>query len=203
MLRVLLLALTIAITFLNTSFASPNELAKARRSVVRIKNEERNLIKSFRKLSESEQEVLKRTKGNDSDGDGLADAIEVAAGANLCDADSDDDGIDDKDDSNERNGDSDGDGVSDGNEVETKGRIQSFDDPNLIVGSTTLKITANTIFFRGLSSKSDLQRDTCVEAESHKVGSDLLVQKIKKHTGSECGSGSSDDDSGDDDKRSR
>jgi hypothetical protein len=199
MLRTLVLTLIIAITSINASFASPSELGKAKSAIKRIRSEESKLTKSFRKLSETERAKLKSTtRGVDSDGDGLPDVIEAAIGSNRCDADTDDDGLDDNGDSDERDSDGDDDGVPDGNEVETKGLIQSFNDPVLVVGSTTLTITASTVFFRGLSSKADLQASTCVEAESHKVGADLLVQKIKKHTGTECGAGSGGDDRGDD-----
>jgi hypothetical protein len=207
MLRVLLLTLLIPITTCSTAFASPNDLGKARRSIELIKREERSLTRTIKRLSGTEREKLKSTtKGLDSDGDRVPDLIEGAIGSNRCDADSDDDGVDDNTDPNERNGDSDDDGVSDGNEVETKGRIQSFRDPILVVGTTTLTITDSTVFFRGLSSKDDLQVNTCVEAESHKIGLALVVQKIKRHTGAECSSGGDaggDDSSGDDDKGRR
>jgi len=194
MVRILCLLVLLAVSAITSANAAPSDLNKAKRALAQIKSGERDLARSAKRLSETERERLKRnTRGTDSDGDGLADVLEVPLGANRCDADSDDDGLDDNEDSDEDNGDSDGDGVSDANEVETKGLIRSFNDPLLVVGTTTLKITATTVFFRGLMSKADLQPNTCVEAEGHRVGSDILVQKIKKHTGAECGSGSDDD----------
>jgi hypothetical protein len=185
----LILTCLFLLAALQSAYAGPRDLKNAQNAVSKIKQEERKLAASIKKLSDLERARLKRsTRGLDSDGDGLADILEPSVGGNRCDADSDDDGVDDDEDSDEDKSDSDDDGVPDGMEVETKGRIKSFNDPELVVGTTTLKITSSTVFFRGLSSKSDLLAGVCVEAEGRRVGSDILVNKIKKHTGAECGS---------------
>jgi hypothetical protein len=176
--------------------ASPTEFAKARRSLTQIKIAEKTLAQSIKKMTEAERIKLKRvTRGLDSDGDGLADVLEPSLGANRCDADSDDDGLDDDNDVGEDDSDSDDDGVPDGTEVETKGLVQSFNDPELVVGSTKLQITSTTVFFRGLTSKADLTPGVCVEAEGRRVGTVVLVDKIKRHRGPACGNdGGGDDD---------
>jgi hypothetical protein len=191
----LLLTICVFLAGFNLAYASPSEVRQIKNSVTRIKQEERKITSSFKKLSARERDNLKKTtRGLDSDGDGLADTLEPALGSNRCDADSDDDGLDDDQDQNENEKDSNDNGVPDGSEVETKGRIASFNDPILVIGTTTLKITAATVFFRGLSSKSDLVAGTCVEAEGRRNGSEILVDKIKKKRDSDCGGSGSGDD---------
>jgi len=149
-------------------------------------------------MTKTERRRFKRAvRGLDSDRDGVADVLEPSLGANRCDADSDDDGLDDNSDGDEdrSDGGTDGGGSDDGVEVETRGLIQSFNDPDLVVGSTRLQITTTTVFFRGLTSKADLLPGVCVEAEGRRVGSTSLVDKIKKHRGPACGNdGGGDDD---------
>lgn len=181
MVRILFVLALLAASNLSSAYAAPRDVIKAKRAVAQIKIGERALTEAASKLTTAERRLIKRsTRGTDSDGDGLADVLEPSLGANRCDADSDDDGLDDSEDLDEDNGDSDDDGVSDGDEFEVKGRIVSFTDPVLVIGTTTVKITVNTVFFRGLSSKADLLVNLCVKAEGHRVGADILVDKIKK-----------------------
>jgi hypothetical protein len=172
-----------------SAIAAPADVKKAKRAISDIKKSEKLLTQSMKKLSNDERRALKRsTRGTDSDGDGVADILEDSLGAKKCDADTDDDGVDDNQDLDEDKADSDDDGVPDGMEVETKGRISSFNDPILVIGSTTLKITSSTVFFRGLTSKADLMAGTCVEAEGRRSGGELLVDKIKRQKDSDCSS---------------
>jgi hypothetical protein len=191
----LMLAVVCALVCLNSASATPSDLSKAKRAVAQIKRSEQDLKRSIQKMSDAERTKFKRgTRGLDSDGDGLADVLEPVLGANRCDSDSDDDGLDDDDDLDEDSGDSDDDGVPDGSEVEAKGLIQSFNDPVLVVGTSTLQITVSTVFFRGLASKADLVAGVCVEAEGRRVGGLLLVDKIKRHRGPACGNDGGGDD---------
>jgi hypothetical protein len=183
----LFLSILLALVIISPAFSAPADLKKAKRLITEIKKSERSLSQSIKKLSNDERRALKRsTRGTDSDGDGVADILEDSLGAKKCDADTDDDGVDDNDDFDEDKADSDDDGVPDGMEVETKGRIASFNDPALVIGSATLKITASTVFFRGLSSKADLIAGTCVEAEGRRAGSEIIVDKIKRQKDSDC-----------------
>lgn len=186
----LFIALSLLFVAVQAAYAGPNDFGKARRALESIKKGERDLSSALKKLTSSERARLKRTtRGLDSDKDGLPDVLEPSLGAGRCDADSDDDGLDDGDDSDEDNSDGGGGGIDDGETVETKGVITSFNDPQLVIGTTRLEISPGTIFFRGLSSKADLVQGVCVEAESSRVGTTLVVDKIKKHRGSACGGG--------------
>jgi hypothetical protein len=188
----LILSLLVSLTTLFSAYAAPSDVKRAQRAISDIKRSEKSLAQTIKKLSKDEKRALKRsTRGTDSDGDGVADILEDSLGAKKCDSDTDDDGVDDNNDADEDKADSDDDGVPDGMEVEAKGRIVSFNDPVLVIGSTTLNITATTVFFRGLTSKADLMAGTCVEAEGRRSGAEILVDKIKRQKDSEC-SGSDD-----------
>jgi hypothetical protein len=181
------LTIFLCLATLASATASPNEVRRAKRAIADIKRSEKALAQSVKKLSQDEKKSLKSlTRGVDSDGDGLADVLEEAVGSNRCSADSDNDGLDDNEDLDEDNNDSDRDGVPDGMEIKSKGRVVSFNDPILVVDSATLQITATTIFFRGVASKADLVAGLCVEAESHRVDTLILVDKIKRLKDSEC-----------------
>jgi hypothetical protein len=187
-----ILSLLISLATLVSAYATPSDVNRAKRAISDIMRSEKSLAQAVKKLSQDERKALKRsTRGTDSDGDGVADILENSLGAKKCDADTDDDGVDDNDDIDEDKADSDDDGVPDGMEVETKGRISSFNDPVLVVGATTLKITPSTVFFRGLTSKADLIAGTCIEAEGRRSGAEILVDKIKRKKDSGC-SGSDD-----------
>lgn len=191
----LLLALCCVLVCLHSASAGPSDLAKAKRAVAQIKRAEQELRRSVERMSEADRSKLKRgTRGLDSDGDGLADVLEPVLGANRCDSDSDDDGLDDDNDFDEDRSDSDGDEAPDGSEMEIKGLVRSFNDPELFIGSTILQITTSTVFFRGLASKAELVPGICVEAEGRRVGSANIVDKIKRHRGPACGSGRGGDD---------
>jgi hypothetical protein len=186
-----IMAILLASTF--NAWASPTDLAKARRTLASITKAEKDLLRTAKKLTPAERAKLKSSRGKDSDGDSVSDVVEGAIGSNRCDADSDDDGLDDSDDRDEDSSDSDGDGYSDGLEVEAKGQVTSFNDPILVVAGKTFEVTPSTIFFRGLTSKDDLTTGTCIEVEGHKVGDGVVADKIKREKDSGCGSGSDDD----------
>jgi hypothetical protein len=170
--------------------AGPSDLNRAKRSLVQIKKAERGLSLSMKKLTAAERSKLKRsTRGLDSDGDGIADVLEPYLGASRCDADSDDDGIDDDDDLDEDGEDNDSDGTSDGAEAEIKGRIEAFNDPVVTIGSATGQITSATRFYRGLSSKSDLVLGTCVEARGRRDSGAFIIEEIKRERSHDCGDG--------------
>lgn len=191
----LALLLSVVILLISSAWATPADVKRAKRAIADIKKSEQELSRSVKKLTQLERKNLKgATRGVDSDGDGLADVLEGVLGSKRCDADSDDDGVDDNTDIDEDNSDSDGDGVPDGMEVETKGKIVSFNDPVLVIGTTSLNITSTTVFFRGLTSKADLTAGICVEAEGRRSGGTILVDKIKRQKDSDCGSSSGNDD---------
>jgi hypothetical protein len=181
----LIVAFIIATTV--QAWASPSDLAKAKRSLASIAKAEKELARTTKRLTAAERANLKRSRGKDSDGDSVNDVVEGAIGSNRCDADSDDDGLDDSDDSDEDSSDSDGDGYNDSLEVEAKGRITSFNDPILVVSGKTFEVTSSTVFFRGLSSKADLVSGVCIEAEGHKVGTTVVADKIKRESSMDCG----------------
>ncbi|MFO0416298.1 MAG: DUF5666 domain-containing protein [Pseudomonadota bacterium] len=192
MLRLTIIIAVLIFSSLN-AWASPSDLAKARRTLTSIAKAEKDLIRTAKKLTPAERAKLKASRGKDSDGDTVNDVVEGAIGSNRCDADSDDDGLDDSDDSDEDSSDSDGDGYGDALEVEAKGKVTSFNDPVLVVAGKTFQVTSSTIFFRGLTSKADLTAGTCIEVEGHKVGAGVVADKIKRENDSGCGSGSGDD----------
>ena len=116
----------------------------------------------------------------------MSDIFEHARGSNACDADSDDDGVNDREDGYERDDDKQGD-------LEAKGSITSFNDPTLIVGGKTFTVTDGTTFRRGLSSKSDLKAGTCIKVEGYVDASNVnIAQKIEGS--SSCGGDDSNDD---------
>lgn len=154
-----------------------------------LRKSEVKLAKSIASLSATDREKLKAalaSLGVDTDKDGVSDIFEKARGSNICDTDSDDDGVDDRDDGYEDN---------DGRlgEVESKGSVTSFTDPTLVVGGKTFTVTATTAFRRGVSSKADLVTGACIKVEGYTDASNInIATKIEKYD--RCGGSNGGDD---------
>lgn len=136
----------------------------------------------------------------DSDTDGVPDLLEPRSG-NVCDRDSDDDGLDDGDEysngSNPLKRDSDGDGVADGedddsngdgqsdsSEVEFKGILQAGSDPfSGTVGTITFRVDGDTLFRKGSVINGLNLADfigLCVEVEGERRGATITADKVKE-----------------------
>lgn len=195
----LVATILLSLCTLSVAYAAPEDFAKAKRALGQIKRGEKALQRAAKRLTANEKERLKQqARGDDSDSDGLENRLEKAFGSDLCNEDTDGDGVNDRDDRDEDNYDSDGDGVPDGLEVEVEGRITSFNAPILTVASTSGQITATTVFYRGLTSQADLIPGLCIEAEGRRDGVTFIIEKVKRKKDSSCGRGSNDDDSDDD-----
>ncbi len=173
------------------------EAAPSYRSTVssakNLRKSEVKLAKAIAGLSVADREKLKTalaSLGVDSDADGVSDIFERARGSNICDNDSDDDGVRDDDDGYENDDNKRG-------EVEVRGAVTSFEDPSLVVGSKTFTVTATTLFRRGVSSKADLVEGACIKVEGFIDASNLnIARKIEAST--RCAGSGRDDDSNDD-----
>jgi hypothetical protein len=158
-------------------------------SAKNLRKSEVKLAKSIASLSATDREKLKAalaSLGVDTDKDGVSDIFEKARGSNICDTDSDDDGVDDRDDGYEDN---------DGRlgEVESKGSVTSFTDPTLVVGGKTFTVTATTAFRRGVSSKADLVTGACIKVEGYTDASNInIATKVEKYD--RCGGRNGGDD---------
>lgn len=178
-------------------FAVNAEAAPSYRSTVsaakNLRKSELKLAKAVASLSPADREKLKKalaSLGVDSDADGVSDLFERTRGSNVCDADSDDDGINDREDGYERDDDKQG-------EVEVRGTVTSFEDPSLVVGGKTFTVTDTTRFRRGVSSKDGLVAGKCIKVEGFVDASNANIATTIEGSG-RCG-GDSDDDGGRDD----
>ena len=161
-------------------------------SAKNLRKSEVKLAKAIAGLSVADREKLKTalaSLGVDSDADGVSDIFERARGSNICDNDSDDDGVRDDDgyehDDNKRG------------EVEVRGAVTSFEDPSLVVGGKTFTVTATTLFRRGVLSKADLVEGACIKVEGFIDASNLnIARKIEAST--RCAGSGGSDDSNDD-----
>jgi hypothetical protein len=184
-----LLTALLAITF----FAATAQAAPSYRSTVssakNLRKSELKLAKAIAGLSAADRAKLKGALakiGVDSDLDGVSDIFERARGSNVCDADSDDDGLDDREDGYEGDDDKRG-------EVEAKGSITAFNDPTLTVAGKSFTVTGTTLFRRGVSSKVDLVAGTCIKVEGYIDASNVnIAQKIEGS--SRCGGDDNNDD---------
>jgi hypothetical protein len=159
-------------------------LNAVQKEVVNISRAEKRLARKLSYLNQSERIRIKsRRAGVDSDSDGVSDIVEGALGSNRCDSDSDDDGFDDKSDSNEDSPGSD-DGLA---EFEVKGFIESFSDPVLKVNGATYTVSASAQFVGVGFSREDLQAGACVELKGLKRESGNTVTRLKQDN--DCGSG--------------
>ena len=188
-----LLTALVALVF----FAVNAEAAPSYRSTLssakNLRKSELKLAKAVANLSSADREKLKRALsalGVDSDADGVSDLFERTRGSNVCDADSDDDGINDREDGYERDDDKQG-------EVEVRGAVTSFEDPSLVVGDKTFTVTDTTRFRRGVSSKADLVAGKCIKVEGYVDASNANIA-TKIEASSRCSGGSGDDNSNDD-----
>jgi hypothetical protein len=192
-----LLAIIFALSCLIHPAAASPRAAAAKRLALKIQKDQTDLAKQMKRLSVNERKSLKRAlkRGTDSDGDGVNDIVEGAIGSNRCDADSDDDGYDDSEDGAENDDSSSGDDSSDDNgdsgdgsssEVEVKGRITSFDDPNLVVRGKTFIVNQSTVFRGSNFNKGDLETELCVEVKGRKSGDALIAVRIKRESPNEC-----------------
>jgi hypothetical protein len=184
--KVLALVVALVLAYSSPAIAGPRYSA-AKKEAQQIQRAERTLAKRIERLSEADRKRLKAAfKSTDSDADGVSDIIEGAIGSNRCDADSDDDGFSDSDDYNEDTPGTDDDspGSDDSNpgssEFETKGIIASFNDPSLVIGSTTYTLTAATVFIGSGFTKEDLRAGMCIEVKGLRSGSDRDVTRIKR-----------------------
>lgn len=157
-----------------------------------LRKSELRLAKAIATLSPADREKLKTalsSLGLDSDADGVSDIFERARGSNVCDTDSDDDGVDDRDDGYEEDEDKQ-------DEVEAKGMIASFEDPILVIGEKGFTVTDRTRFRKGISSKADLTEGACVKVEGYTDPSNVsFATKIERS--SKCSKPSDDDDQDD------
>jgi hypothetical protein len=152
-------------------------LNDVQREVVNISRAEKRLARKLSSLNPSERIRVKAKKvGVDSDSDGVSDIVEGAIGSNRCDSDSDDDGFDDKSDSNEDSPGSD-DGLA---EFEVKGFIESFSDPVIQVNGATYTVSSSAQFVGVGFSKEDLQAGACVELKGLKRESGNTVTRLKQ-----------------------
>lgn len=73
-------------------------------------------------------ELLAITKTGDIDGDGVTNSEEARDGTKIADDDSDDDGLDDGDDSHPKDADSDDNGIKDGNDDDDDDSVANEDE---------------------------------------------------------------------------
>ena len=189
--RFILASLFLILPICNSEAAPENKYKAALTSAKSLNRSEAGFKKKIAALNTADRDKLKKATaklGEDSDQDGVSDIFESARGSNKCDSDSDDDGVSDDEDKYE----DDEDRVT---EVKAKGRVVSFNDPNLVVGAKTFAVTDSTAFRKGLSSKADLEQDVCIEVEGYSDASNSNV--ASKIQGSrDC---AKEDDSGSDD----
>lgn len=187
--------LVLGLCLLLTSTANAAPSYKSTLSAAKtLRKSEVKLAKSIAALSAADREKLKTALaalGVDTDKDGVSDLFEKAQGSNICDNDSDDDGVDDKNDGYENDQNKLG-------EVEAKGAVTSFEDPTLIVGGKTFTVTATTSFRKGVSSKTDLVTGACIKVEGYTDTSNInIATKVEKYDRCSGGSGGDDDKNND------
>ncbi|RME60050.1 MAG: hypothetical protein D6780_04110, partial [Candidatus Dadabacteria bacterium] len=162
--------ITLLLSLMLLFFLPTSALAKKKDKVAALAKKLARLeLKLKRKLAKKKAKIKKASqvllnKGlSDSDGDGLPDAVEGAAGGDACKADSDGDGVSDGDEV-EHGGDVSDD--SDGEEIE--GIIESISDDSITVNSTTFVITSDTELIdeeKNSLEISDFSAGDCVEVE--------------------------------------
>jgi hypothetical protein len=187
-----LLASLVALVFFAVSAEAAPSYRATSSMAKNLRRSEIRLAKAIAGLKATDREKLKKAisaLGVDSDTDGVSDIFERARGSNVCDDDSDDDGIEDSEDGYEEDDDKQ-------DEMEGLGQITSFDDPILVLGGRSITVTDRTRFRKGISSKEDLTEGRCIKIEGY-IDPDNVPFATKIEGSSKC-AGSPDDD-GDDD----
>ncbi len=170
------LSLCLGVLIASPAHAGP-QLKKARSEALAVLRAEQRLAKAVARLSFAEKRALKkgRALGKDSDKDGIPDIVEGAIGSGRCDVDSDDDGVSDDSDEQEKTPGSVGGATS----FELKGLVQSFADPVVTIGGVSYTLASNASFGNKGFSKSDILPGVCVEVEGFKSDEVSTVTKIK------------------------
>lgn len=180
--QILVLCCGLSVVGMTPAEARPR-VSDVQREVVKINRAEKRLASKLSKLTAAERVRVKaKVVGIDSDGDGVSDILERGLGSNRCDRDSDDDGFDDKSDSNEDTAGSD-DGLA---EFEVKGLVDSISGLLVRVNGADYSLT-NTTVFRGVGfSVDDLGVGVCVELKGLSRSSGKTVTRVKRENS--CGS---------------
>lgn len=178
-----LISLIVSLAILELAVATPKGYQEALREAKRLQRTLKYFKSTLKKLKNSDKAKVKnKFRGQDSDNDGIADAIELALGTELCATDSDGDGIDDGYDDHENDHDNNNDGQpdgEDGQEFEVKGEVESFTDPLLIVRGREFTLTRRTEFRGRGFNREDLQSGLCVEVAGKIEGELSLVDLVK------------------------
>lgn len=178
-----------------TSTASFAENTRAKGKLKNVSSTERQAVRFQKKLArlfatltpEQKAKILASRSASlvDSDNDGLPDVYESDTA--LCDDDSDDDGVNDReeyeDGSDPNDSDSDDDGVEDGSEIEIHAAIAAISETEITVNETTLGLTPSTEYLdddNNPISRSELEVGDCVEVEGHLVESTYTAEKVKR-----------------------
>lgn len=174
--RYVLASFVLMLPMFSAEAAPENKYKSALTSAKSLSRSESGFKKKIAALTTADREKLKKATaklGEDSDQDGVSDLFESGRGSNVCNSDSDNDGVSDGEDRYE----DDEDRVT---EVKAKGKVVSFNDPNLVVATKTFAVTDATAFQKGLSSKADLEQDVCVEVEGYSDASNVnIASKIQ------------------------
>jgi len=166
-----------------------NKLRQASQTLKSFTRFQRKLQQRLSGLSAAQfAELLSRQQNlDDTDGDGLPDALE-AESDDVCSSDSDNDGVLDgqevSDGTDPNDDDSDDDGIGDGSEREVKGVITELTAAVIVVGGQTFTLTSSTRYI-GRSDEalqaSDFAAGECVEVEGHALGDgSFTANKVKK-----------------------
>jgi|688.fasta_scaffold533889_1 hypothetical protein len=187
------LAASVLALFINSSLANADSRSRINFSANRIRQIDRltdNLARSLKKLSPADlQQVLRKVsklKLEDADDDGVPNLLEDDE-PDVCDRDSDDDGIEDGDELEEgmdpSDEDSDDDGHEDQQEVEKEGEIQFLDSSSIQVSGVSFIVSEATDFFskrKESRSIEDFAVGDCVEVEGHKDGDNNFADNIRE-----------------------
>lgn len=170
------LCLCFGVLIASPAYAGPR-LKKARSEALAVLRAEQKLARAVARLSFAEKRELKkgRALGKDSDKDGIPDIVEGAIGSGRCDVDSDDDGVSDDSDEQEKTPGS----VGGAKSFELKGVVQSFADPVVTIGGLSYTLASNASFGDKGFSKSDILPGVCVEVEGFAKDEVRTATKIK------------------------
>jgi len=166
-----------------TSAEARPRVSDVKKEEVNINRAEKRLAAKLSKLTAAERvQVKAKVVGIDSDGDGVSDILERGLGSNRCDSDSDNDGFDDKSDSNEDTAGSD-DGLA---EFEVKGLVESISALLVRINGVDYSLTDSTVFRGAGFSVDDLGVGVCVEVKGLSRSSGKTVTLVKRDDS--CGS---------------